>query len=279
MSTTAETSLADMKAGFPSVLEPIKGIPNLQSLIELLFCLCCCAQTHRSPASTTMNLLVCAYPKEVYGFFTADAYPTNFAPFPPVVNKVPDYTQCTDDNNRATVRAKHALDKKTRANTVMMNAALTNIFLDALLLQVYTAFQQRHLRKPNIVFVDMFLQFVDHDGKTTAKDCKANQQRMASDWHPANSFNALVLRLFNGAVFAGYTNYTMANCDIVDISLCVIKQCGFYAKEYKAWIIREAVTPRIVKMFNTFKSCWAAKIMLANQTAIPTSMHGRCQQR
>jgi hypothetical protein len=97
MSTTTETSHADM---------------NLQSLIDLLFHLCCCAQMHCSPASTTMNLLFCTCPKEVYGFFMTNAYPTNFAPFPPVVDKVPDYMQCTDDNDRVTVRAKHALDKK-----------------------------------------------------------------------------------------------------------------------------------------------------------------------
>jgi hypothetical protein len=176
MSTTTEASLEDMKAGFPSAPKPIKGILNCQSLIELLFHLCCCAQTHRSPVSTTMNLLFCASPKEVYGFFTADAYLTNFAPFPPVVNEVPDYTQCTDDNNRAAVRPKHSLDKKMRANIVTMNAALTNVFLDALLLQVCAAFQQRHLHKLNIVFVDMFSWFVNHYGKAMAKDCKAKWQ-------------------------------------------------------------------------------------------------------
>ncbi len=41
----------------------------------------------------------------------ANAYPTNLAPFPPVVDEMPDYTQCTDNNDHATVQAKHALDK------------------------------------------------------------------------------------------------------------------------------------------------------------------------
>jgi hypothetical protein len=107
-----EISFADMKAGFPSAPNPIQEIPNHQSLIELLFHLCRCAQTHRSPPSTTMNLLFCTNPKKVYGLFMADAYPTNFAPFPPVADEVPDYTQCTDDNNRTTVCTKHALDIK-----------------------------------------------------------------------------------------------------------------------------------------------------------------------
>ncbi len=87
---------------------------------------------HRLPASEAMNLLFCACPKNVYGFFTADPYPTNFAPFLPMVDKVPDYTGCIDDNDCASKRAKHALDKKTRADIVTMNAALTDVFLDAL---------------------------------------------------------------------------------------------------------------------------------------------------
>jgi hypothetical protein len=92
MSTTTETSLTDMKAGFSSTPKPIQGIPNLQYLIELFFHLCCCAQMHHSPASEVMNLLFCTFPRNVYSFFTADPYPTNFAPFPPVVEGVSDYT-------------------------------------------------------------------------------------------------------------------------------------------------------------------------------------------
>ncbi len=62
-----------------------------------------------------------------------------------------------------------------------MNATLTNVFLDALSLQVCTAFQQRRLHKQNIFFVNMFSWFVDHYGKTKAKDCKENWQQMAAD--------------------------------------------------------------------------------------------------
>ncbi len=47
-----------------------------------------------------------------------------------------------------------------------------------------------------------------------------------------------------------------------------------YGKEYKAWIARETVRPHIIKMVNTYKTFWAAKITLVNQTAIPASMHG-----
>jgi hypothetical protein len=97
---------------------------------------------------------------------------------------------------------------------------------------------------------------------------------MVADWHPADSFNTLVLCLFTSVPFAGCTNFTMANHDIVDISLRVNKWCGMYANEYKAWITREAIHPRIIKTFNSFKTFWAAKITLVNQTTIPASQYG-----
>ena len=103
-----ETTLSDMKAGFPPLPELIQGIPTLQSLIELLFHLCRCAQTQRSPASATMNLLICAAPCNVYAFLTTEAYPNAFAPFLPQVPNVPNYTACISNNDCATVRATHA---------------------------------------------------------------------------------------------------------------------------------------------------------------------------
>jgi hypothetical protein len=120
----------------------------------------------------------------------------------------------------------------------------------------------------------MFLWFVDHYNKMTAEDCKANRQQMAAGWHPAKTFNALILRLFTGAAFAGCTNYTMADRNIINIGLHIIKQYGLYAKEYTVWIACEAITPRIIEMLDTFKLFWAAKIMLVNQGVILASIHG-----
>jgi hypothetical protein len=155
-----------------------------------------------------------------------------------------------------------------------MNTALANVFLKAMSAQVHASFQQCLLRKPNIVFVDLFLWFVKQYGTTTAEDCKANQQHMAANWHPTKGFDALILHLFTGAAFASSARFKMNDVDIVDIGLCIIKQCGMYGKEYKAWITCEAIHPHIVKTFDTFKTFWAAKIMLVNQTAIPASLLG-----
>ena len=220
-----------------------------------------------------MNFLFCACLRPIYRFFTVDAYPDAFAPIPPVVDEVPDYTSCTDKNDRATTRTRHALDKKTRADIFTMNAALTNVFLAAVLVGVRATFQQWHLREPNVVFVDMFEWFTQHYRTTTAEDCDVNRQRMAAAWHPGNSFDALALRLFTGAAFANATGYPIVDCNIINIRICIIKQCGLYAEEYKQFIAQATATPCIAEMLDTFKTFWVDKITLINQMAIPASLH------
>ena len=59
------------------------------------------------------------------------------------MDKVPVYTNCTNKNNHTTTRARHALNKKARADIITMNAAPTNVFLNAVLIEVHAAFQQR----------------------------------------------------------------------------------------------------------------------------------------
>jgi hypothetical protein len=155
-----------------------------------------------------------------------------------------------------------------------MNAALMDVFLGAVLVGVRAAFQQRHFCEPNNVFVDMIEWFAQHYGTTTAEDRDANCQRMAADWHPGDGFDALTLGLFTGAAYANATGYLIVNRDIVNIGIRVIKRCGLYAEEYKSWIARATATPHITETLDTFKTIWADKITLVNQTTIPASSHG-----
>ena len=97
---------------------------------------------------------------------------------------------------------------------------------------------------------------------------------MATNRHPTNGFDAFILHLFTGAAYASSAGYRMNDVNIVDISLRIIKQCGMYGKEYKAWIACKTVRPRIIKMVDRFKTFWVTKITLVNQTTIPASMHG-----
>ena len=151
----------------------------------------------------------------------ADAYPDAFAPISPAVDEVLDYTNCSDKNDHTTTRAKHALNRKTRAGIITMNAALTNVFIDAVLVGGRAAFQQRRLCEP-----DMFEWFTQHYGTTMVEDRYANCHRMAADWHPSNGFNALTLCFFTGVAYANATGYPIVNGNIVDIGIRGIKQCG-----------------------------------------------------
>jgi hypothetical protein len=98
MTTLMETSLTSMKAAFPTAPELIQGIPTLASLIDLMLNMCCCVQTHKTPASTRMNMLFCTASPGLYFFFTTETYPASFFPFSTEVDAVPDFSGCTTNN-------------------------------------------------------------------------------------------------------------------------------------------------------------------------------------
>ncbi len=119
-------------------------------------------------------MLFCAASPGLYSFFTNNAYPTDYFPFPDEDDSVPDET----------LKANNARDQKTRADIVTMNAALSDVFLANL------------PKQPNTVFLHMFDWFITKYGKSTTKDCEENRQRMAADWHPSDGFKPLATRLF-----------------------------------------------------------------------------------
>jgi hypothetical protein len=76
-----------------------------------------------------MNMLFCAAMSDLYDFFTKEAYPKTFFPFPKEVEEVPDFINCMDDNQCETLKLTHTHAKKTRVDIVTMNAALLDVFL------------------------------------------------------------------------------------------------------------------------------------------------------
>jgi hypothetical protein len=75
--------------------------------------------------------------------------------------------------------------------------------------------------------------------------------------------------------YASAARYLIEERDIINIGLRVIKCCGMYAKEYKAWIgIKNAgqlASPRVKQMLDSFKGFWSNTITLVNQTSVPAS--------
>jgi hypothetical protein len=278
MSALTETSLTSMKTAFPTAPEPVQGIPMLQSLIELMLHMCWCAQTHKTPMSKDMNMLFCATAPDLYAFFTKEAYPKEFFPFPKEVEEVPDFKNCTDNNQHEALKSMHALAKKTRGNIVTMNAALLDIFLANLPKLIHDSYNPICMGLPNTVFLHMFDCFIKKYGITTAEEREENQQRMAADWQPTNGFEQLVMQLFLGTSYASAARYPMEEHNIINIDLHVIKCCGMYAKEYKVWIgIKNAgqlALPRVKQTLDSFKGFWSNAITLVNQTSILALQHG-----
>jgi hypothetical protein len=181
MSALTETSLTSMKTAFPTAPEPVQGIPMLQSLIELMLHMCRCAQIHKTPASKDMNMLFCATAPDLYAFFTKEAYPKEFFLFPKEVEEVPDFKNCTNDNQRETLKLTQALAKKTRADIVTMNAALSDVFLANLPKSICNGYDPIRRGSPNTVFLHMFNWFIKKYGITTAEEREENRQQMAAD--------------------------------------------------------------------------------------------------
>jgi hypothetical protein len=225
-----------------------------------------------------MNMLFCAAAPDLYAFFTKEAYPTTFFPFPKEVEEVPDFNNCTDDNQCEMLKSTHALAKKIRADIVTMNAALSDVFLANLPKLVCDGYNPIRMGSPNTVFLHMFHWFTKKYGVTTAEEREESRQRMAADWQPTDSFDQLVTRLFLSALYASAARYPMEEHNIIDIGLSMIKHCGLYTKDYKAWIgienAGQLANPRVKQTLNSFKGFWSNTITLVNQMSIPALQHG-----
>jgi hypothetical protein len=95
---------------------------------------------------------------------------------------------------------------------------------------------------------------------------------MAADWHPSEGFDALTIRLFKGGAYSNACDYPIPIRDIIDIGIRYIKRSGLYNEEYKQWIERSKANALATP--DSFKTWWANKITLVNQTAIPAALHG-----
>jgi hypothetical protein len=145
----AETSSATMHTGFPTPPEPTLGAPNIFILNDLLQCICICAQTHKSTISKKMNLLYVAVNPFLYTHYsTGKAYPQDIYPFPHNVNEVPNFTACTNNNERAAANILHAILLKTRNNIINMNTALIDMLLSFILMAFKLLYKQERIMIP-----------------------------------------------------------------------------------------------------------------------------------
>ncbi len=135
--------------------------------------------------SVTMNMLFLAASPDLYLYFTNETLPSSYFPFPKEVGDVSDFSACTFNNERKSLKATHARDQKTPADIVTMNAALSNAFLANLPKAIRETYKPICMKQPNTVFLHMFDWFITKYRRTTTKDREENQQRMASTLHPS----------------------------------------------------------------------------------------------
>ncbi len=218
-------------------------------------------------------MLFCAALPGLYSFFTTETYPASFFPFPTEVDAVPDFSGCTTDSERETLKSTHALARKTRADIITINAALLDIFLAQLPKSICKTYQPIRMKQPNTVFLHMFDWFIGKYGKTMTKDREENQQRTAADWHPSDGFEPLATRLFSGMSYASAARYSTEERNIINIGLRIIKCCGMYSEEYKGGIVQENELLPVTKTVETFKNYWSEAITLVNQMASPAVQH------
>ncbi len=132
--------------------------------------MCCCLQTQKTPASATMNMLFLAALPDLYSYFTNKTYPSSYFPFPKEVDGIPDFSACTSNNERESLKATHNRDQKTQADIVTMNAALSNVFLTNLPKAICETYKPICMKQPNTLFLHMFDWFIMKYGRTTTKD-------------------------------------------------------------------------------------------------------------
>jgi hypothetical protein len=85
----------------------------------------------------------------------------------------PDFSACNSDNKRETLKATNTHDRKTRADTVTMNTAHSDVFLANLPTAIRETYEPIRMKQPNTVLLHMFDWFITKYGKTTgSNDCK-----------------------------------------------------------------------------------------------------------
>jgi hypothetical protein len=124
-----------------------------------------------------MNMLFCAASPGLHSFFTNEAYPTSYFPFPVEVDVVPNFTTCQTDNKPETLKATHAHNQKTRLDIVTMMMPSQSFFR-----KIYPRQSvKRTSQNTKHGILHTFEWFIAKYGKTMTKDCKENQQHMAAD--------------------------------------------------------------------------------------------------
>ncbi len=88
---------------------------------------------------------------------------------------------------------------------------------------------------PNATYLEVFVYFLEPYAKSNKIECQNNRNKMITDWHLNDNFDALITRIHGGVLYANFANQPLKDHDIVDIATQVAMKSGIVADKYKEW--------------------------------------------
>ena len=235
MSTAVEKDKSTIVAGFPAPIPPMTGEPTLREIIRVLMHIIACAQSLFTDISP-LNYLFLVITEQQYARITQEPYPQ----IPDDPGIIPPYTNAMDANERAHAKANFEYQKARYNNCLEMSKALIERFLSLLSPKIRETYQKNVLlARPNATFLTVLQFFIDNYAFSTELDRTENRNRMLTDWHPTDGFDALVAQIQEGVLFSTYANHHIPDHDVVDMATQVAMKSGLFNDAYKEWHRRD----------------------------------------
>ncbi len=92
------------------------------------------------------------------------------------------------------------------------------------------------VKTPNATYLEVFEYFLERYTKSNEIKFQNNRNKMLTNWHPNDGFNALIAQIHEGVLYASFANQPLEDHDIVDIAMQIAMRSGMFANTYKLYI-------------------------------------------
>mmetsp|Transcript_14753 Transcript_14753/g.20914 ORF Transcript_14753/g.20914 Transcript_14753/m.20914 type:complete len:541 (+) Transcript_14753:121-1743(+) len=253
--TAANSITADeVSKSFPSDSRPtpLQTTLDLKKLLDIWQHLVGCASGVRS-AFYSHGFLHLVCPAGYWSFFSNQQFPVNPTPIRPP--PVPIYDEAATDNERLTITREHEILQKEYDTAMALNTALINELCLCLGPTNAKMVRDELRTNPSLPIMEV-LDNLATEHPDTDEDRAQNFMRMNAPWNPSDGFNALKTQIEEAAMYASLSDHDIAEWQLVDAGLKLIKNTGLFAEEVKAWNL----TPTTARSWADFKSFWKVQI-------------------
>ena len=243
-------------------ISKIAGHPRCHSLMSLLSELT--AQLRRIPCEYSDNgYLFLGIPEADYLLLTGEQIAPPMQP--------PDFPQLDPNGTEAQHRQVQLMWDKQFAqwNTVK------NINLE-LIEAARSAMEPSYARSSvtlvgttnTNVFLEWFNNLFGKWGIPTPEDIEINDRRMKAPWDPATrDFEDVLRQIEDSAIFARLIRKPKSDHDLLNAGLLVVKGCGMFANEVKAWNL----LPEADKTWANFKTFFSEQLLACHLAGVSTT--------